>query len=112
MNNTSAPETEDDAANRQVEQVLAQIHALLCGAAIVPNAVQQQMLASHIRAMVMRSRTGEPLPEVDRELFDEISPHSMQLAEQVVASFGNLPIEEAYLLSVHFEVAKENQTTN
>jgi PRD domain protein (TIGR03582 family) len=52
--------------------------------------------------------TGEPLPEVDASLFDEISPESMQLARDVVAQFGNLPEEEAWLLSVHFEVAKDN----
>jgi len=52
--------------------------------------------------------TGEPLPEVEAELFDEISPDSMQLAREVVAQFGNLPDEEAWLLSVHFEVAKDN----
>jgi PRD domain protein (TIGR03582 family) len=32
----------------------------------------------------------------------------MALAQQVVDLFGNLPKEEAWLLSVHFEVAKEN----
>ncbi|MCP6576877.1 glycine dehydrogenase, partial [Klebsiella pneumoniae] len=37
-----------------------------------------------------------------------ISPDSMTLAREVVAQFGNLPDEEAWLLSVHFEVAKEN----
>ena len=52
--------------------------------------------------------TGEPLPEVEAELFDEISPDSMRLAREVVAQFGNLPDEEAWLLSVHFEVAKDN----
>ncbi|MWL73350.1 glycine dehydrogenase, partial [Escherichia coli] len=41
-------------------------------------------------------------------LFDEISPDSMRLAREVVAQFGNLPDEEAWLLSVHFEVAKDN----
>jgi PRD domain protein (TIGR03582 family) len=75
---------------------------------ITPNAVQQQMLTSHVRAMAHRSVTGEPLPEVDASLFDEISPESMQLARDVVAQFGNLPEEEAWLLSVHFEVAKDN----
>ncbi|MDI6948402.1 hypothetical protein, partial [Serratia sp. Se-RSmG] len=75
---------------------------------IYTNAVQQQMLESHIRAMVLRSITGEPLPEVDKSLFDEISAESMQMAERVVDQFDTLPIEEAYLLSVHFEVAKDN----
>ncbi|HEN3635585.1 TPA: glycine dehydrogenase [Yersinia enterocolitica] len=90
------------------ERVLAEITAMLNAENIFTNAVQQQMLTSHIRAMVLRSITGEPLPEVDKSLFDEISAHSMQMAQQVVDKFPNLPIEEAYLLSVHFEVAKDN----
>ncbi|MBS0054134.1 PRD domain-containing protein [Yersinia sp. Marseille-Q3913] len=90
------------------ERVLAEITVMLNTENIFTNDVQQQMLASHIRAMVLRSITGEPLPEVDKSLFDEISAHSMQMAQQVVDTFANLPIEEAYLLSVHFEVAKDN----
>lgn len=89
-------------------QVLADISAMLSAENIYTNAVQQQMLESHVRAMVLRSITGEPLPEVDKSLFDEISAESMQLAERVVNQFATLPIEEAYLLSVHFEVAKDN----
>ncbi|MGY6031325.1 PRD domain-containing protein [Phytobacter sp. AG2a] len=90
------------------ERMLTQVYALLGHHGIVPNAVQQQMLTSHVRAMAHRSVTGEPLPDVDASLFDEISPESMNLARDVVAEFGNLPEEEAWLLSVHFEVAKEN----
>ncbi|MEE4408662.1 MULTISPECIES: glycine dehydrogenase [unclassified Serratia (in: enterobacteria)] len=90
------------------DQVLADITAMLNAEGIYTNAVQQQMLESHIRAMVLRSITGEPLPEVDKSLFDEISEESMKMAERVVDNFATLPIEEAYLLSVHFEVAKDN----
>jgi len=94
----------------QTEQLantmLQQVYALLARHNIIPNAVQEQMLTSHVRAMAHRSVTGEP--EVEAELFDEISPDSMQLAREVVAQFGNLPDEEAWLLSVHFEVAKDN----
>jgi PRD domain protein (TIGR03582 family) len=90
------------------ERMLAQVYSLLSHHNIVPNAVQQQMLTSHVRAMAHRSVTGEPLPEVEADLFDEISPESMQLARDIVAQFGNLPEEEAWLLSVHFEVAKDN----
>lgn len=89
-------------------RVLVDITAMLNAENIYTNAVQQQMLESHIRAMVLRSITGEPLPEVDKSLFDEISAESMQMAERVVDQFDTLPIEEAYLLSVHFEVAKDN----
>ncbi len=90
------------------ERMLAQVYALLSDQNITPNAVQQQMLTSHVRAMAHRSVTGEPLPDVDASLFDEISADSMALARDVVAAFGNLPEEEAWLLSVHFEVAKDN----
>lgn len=91
------------------DKVMMQISELFAAKNIYPDAVQQKMLASHVRAMASRSLTGEPLPEVEAELFDEISPGSMLLAQQVVDLFGNLPQEEAWLLSVHVEVAKENQ---
>ncbi|WP_152958518.1 glycine dehydrogenase [Trabulsiella odontotermitis] len=90
------------------DTMLKQTFALLSRHNILPNAVQEQMLTSHVRAMAHRSVTGEPLPEVDASLFEEISPDSMTLAREVVAQFGNLPEEEAWLLSVHFEVAKDN----
>ena len=90
------------------DRMLAQVYALLSEHHIIPNAVQEQMLTSHVRAMAHRSVTGEPLPEVDASLFDEISAESMALARDIEAAFGNLPEEEAWLLSVHFEVAKDN----
>ncbi|CAI9416724.1 PRD domain-containing protein [Lelliottia amnigena] len=88
--------------------MLEQVYSLLARHNIIPNDVQRQMLTSHVRAMAHRSVTGEPLPEVEADLFDEISADSMRLAREVVAQFGNLPDEEAWLLSVHFEVAKDN----
>ncbi|CNH70363.1 PRD domain-containing protein [Yersinia pekkanenii] len=112
MNNVAALNAAKDPEMEEAiiitERVLAEITAMLNAENIFTNDVQQQMLTSHIRAMVLRSITGEPLPEVDKSLFDEISAHSMQMAQQVVDKFANLPIEEAYLLSVHFEVAKDN----
>lgn len=95
-------------AGRLADNMLAQVYSLLARHNIIPNAVQEQMLTSHVRAMAHRSITGEPLPEVDASLFDEISEDSMSLAHEIVAAFGNLPKEEAWLLSVHFEVAKDN----
>ncbi|UJD91150.1 PRD domain-containing protein [Rahnella aquatilis] len=91
------------------EQVLKDIQAIQSAKNIYTTDVQLQMLTSHVKAMVLRSITGEPLPDVEKDLFDEISAESMQMAEEVVSWFGNLPIEEAYLLSVHFEVARDNE---
>ena len=93
---------------RLADKMLQQVFALLSRHDIGPNDVQEQMLTSHVRAMAHRSISGEPLPEVDASLFEEISEDSMMLAREVVAQFGNLPDEEAWLLSVHFEVAKDN----
>ena len=109
MNNIAEQKSASDAEIAALaERVMKQIEALFTAEAIYPNAVQQQMLASHVRAMALRSLTGEPSPEVEAELFEDISPESMRLAQQVVDLFGNLPREEAWLLSVHFEVAKAN----
>ncbi|MBU9817080.1 PRD domain-containing protein [Rahnella sp. C60] len=114
MNNASASvngagriELNDAAAI--TEQVLKDIQAMQSAKNIYTTDVQLQMLTSHVKAMVLRSITGEPLPDVEKDLFDEISAESMQMAEEVVSWFGNLPIEEAYLLSVHFEVARDNE---
>ena len=109
MNNIAEQKSASDAEIAALaERVMKQIEALFTAEAIYPNAVQQQMLASHVRAMALRSLTGEPLPEVEAELFEDISPESMRLPQQVVDLFGNLPREDAWLLSVHFEVAKAN----
>jgi PRD domain protein (TIGR03582 family) len=93
----------------ETNTTLEKVVDLLTDKGIYPNDVQKQMLFSHVKAMVLRSHTGEALPEVDISLFDEISPLSLNLAEQVVSWFNNLAYEEAHLLSVHFEVAKENE---
>lgn len=95
-------------ATQLTEKALAFIRTLYQARNITPNEVQEQMLESHVRAMVHRSLTGEPLPEVEEELFEEISPDSLAMAKEVVDLFGNLPTEESWLLSVHFEVAKDN----
>jgi PRD domain protein (TIGR03582 family) len=105
--NNMAP-SDTDNAGAITSQVLDDIAAMLRAKNILINAVQKQMLESHIRAMVLRSITGESLPDIDKSLFDEISAESIQMAKQVVNKFATLPIEEAYLLSVHFEVAINN----
>ncbi|OTA20571.1 transcriptional antiterminator [Xenorhabdus beddingii] len=90
------------------QHVLTLIEKWLAAEGAYTTPVQQQMLASHIKAMVMRAKTGEPLPEVDISLFDEISPESIKLAAQIVETLPNLAIEEVYLLSVHVEIARSN----
>ncbi|WP_312239482.1 glycine dehydrogenase [Pantoea sp.] len=107
-NTVPVNQTTPDEIQALAEKVMAQIKTIYASHYIHPNAVQEQMLVSHVRAMASRSLTGEPLPEVDESLFEDISPETMRLAQQVVDLFGNLPVEEAWLLSVHIEVAREN----
>nr|WP_086940057.1 transcriptional regulator [Thaumasiovibrio occultus] len=86
--------------------------ALLNEHQIIPDELQQKMLATHIKAMAWRSFSGESLPELELEMFDEISPICLRLAEQACSWMDNLAYEEAHLLSVHFEVAKDNELSN
>ncbi len=101
--------TENGLEVEKVTQALLSIIAnWLSEENIVTTDVQQQMLQSHLKAMIERAKTGEPLPEIDISLFDEISPESIALAQRVVDTLPGLTIEESYLLSVHFEVARSN----
>jgi PRD domain protein (TIGR03582 family) len=70
--------------------------------------VQQLSLLSHLSAMVHRSLTGEKLAPIDRSLFAEISSTAFHIAKSVKESLANLEEDEIYLLSIHFEVAKQN----
>ena len=79
---------------------------------IFPDEVQKKMLFAHLKAMVIRSYSGESLPEIEVEMFEDISDVSHQLAKEVVSWVDNIAFEETYLLSVHFEVAKENELTS
>lgn len=107
MNDQLRPIAVDQAAIRRLaDQVLGQVPALLDGAGKYLTEVQQQKLDSHVLAMARRSLTGEGLPDFDKSLFDEISDTTRRLSAAVVALFGNLPEEEALLLSIHFEMAK------
>ncbi|MCO6549258.1 MULTISPECIES: PRD domain-containing protein [unclassified Gilliamella] len=90
------------------EQTITIINSWLAQHQIIQNDVQKAMLFSHVKAMVERAKTLETLPEIDPTLFEELSEESLALARKTVKLFDNLPIEEAYLLAVHYEVAKAN----
>lgn len=91
------------------EKTIDIINTWLIEEQIKQNDVQKAMMLSHVKAMVNRSKTLEQLPEVDPSMFDELSQESMAHARRTVALFDNLPVEEAYLLAVHYEVARANE---
>lgn len=98
--------------NLDIDEVTQELLAVISGWLKQENCyttdVQQQMLESHLRAMVARAKTGEALPEVDISLFDEISQHSIAMSQRVVDTLPGLAPEETFLLSVHFEVIRSN----
>ncbi|MCL1990727.1 MAG: hypothetical protein FWG67_07555 [Defluviitaleaceae bacterium] len=69
---------------------------------------QTLALTSHLCAMVERGYEGGEIPEVDPEMFSEVSALSLELAEKVCKQVPNMVAGEAYLLSVHFELAQLN----
>lgn len=75
---------------------------------IVMTDVQQKSLLSHLSAMVHRSLTGEKLPAIDRSIFADVSSEAISTAKAVKDSLENLDEDEVYLLSIHFEAAKQN----
>ena len=68
---------------------------------------QWQSLSNHVAAMVDRSITGEVL-DIDPELFTEVGEDSLILSREVAERIGGIADGEIFLLSVHFEGAKEN----
>lgn len=104
---------EDDLTPEEVtENTINIINTWLAEHQIVQNDVQKLMLYSHIKSMVQRAKTLEQLPELDLTLFDQLSEESLALAQKTVNLFDNLPIEEAYLLAIHYDVAKANESIN
>ncbi|WP_392566688.1 hypothetical protein RHO15_03625 [Utexia brackfieldae] len=99
---------DDLALESTTTQVIKLINQWFVEEGITQNEIQQMMLQSHIRAMVERAKTLEQLPEVDPQMFEEISPASMTLARRTVSLFDTLSMAEAYLLAVHYEVARNN----
>ena len=82
---------------------------LLRDAGINMTLVQRLTLSSHICAMVDRSFDGGEIPHIDKEMFSGVSDHSIDLAAQVCQLLPNLVEGEKYLLSIHFEAAKNGE---
>lgn len=75
---------------------------------IEPNKTQVVVLANHLGDMIDRSKKHEKLMDVDVSLFDQVSPEALQIAQDVVDQISGLADSEKYVLSIHFETAKNN----
>lgn len=89
------------------EQTLLLVEQLCKEEHIAFQEHQWLSLASHISAMVHRSLHHTQLDSIEKEMFNQISDESIDLARKVSSSLPNLQDEEAYLLSIHFETAKQ-----
>ena len=75
---------------------------------IIPTELQWTVLINHLNEMIKRSKIGESIPTVDPEMFEGISEEALLIAAALVELIGSLPIDEMYVLSIHFEAAKQN----
>ena len=108
MNEELAALCQELELSKAVHAVIQKIETSLRAIEIKPNDLQWRILANHVNEMFNRAKEGTGIPEIDGQLFSGISETSMQLAEEVVTEIGHLSPDEKYLLSIHFESAKEN----
>ncbi|ANZ97423.1 PRD domain-containing protein [Brochothrix thermosphacta] len=99
----------DESEDRErTAEVVARTLALMSVQAIVPTEIQVVVLTNHLNEMVKRARLSEKMMTIDPSMFSDVSSESLALATEVVQMIGNLPEDELYLLSIHFETAKYN----
>ncbi|SJZ84065.1 PRD domain protein EF_0829/AHA_3910 [Pilibacter termitis] len=92
----------------KLKQVIFFAHDLLQQEEILPDELQWQIFINHVDAMIFRSVTGETLPEMDEELFAELSKESIELALKIMEQVENLQQNERFLLALHIENARGN----
>ena len=96
---------------RQTDHTLARIHTLLGEQGIPPTRYSGRCWPPTSKpwygAPTAVNRCRRWISACSRR-----SPPLLRLAEQVVAWLDKLAYEEAHLLSVHFEVAKENELSS
>ncbi|OJG91839.1 PRD domain-containing protein [Enterococcus silesiacus] len=110
MLNDDAQKIIDESPNKvELEASLEKIRTLLLKQAIQPTELQWTILINHVNEMIKRSIAGEKMSGVDPVMFEEVSKEALAIADQVVQHIGNLPQDEMYVLSIHFEAARQNE---
>ena len=93
----------------KLEELIDWLKKELALVKIEPTELQWTILINHLNEMLKRSKEQETIPEVDPEMFSEVSKEALQLADGVVRKIDNLSQDEMYVLSIHFETAKQNE---
>lgn len=94
---------------QELEELIDWLKKELALVKIEPTELQWTILINHLNEMLKRSKEQETIPEVDPEMFSEVSKEALQLADGVVRKIENLSQDEMYVLSIHFETAKQNE---
>ena len=94
---------------QELEELIDWLKKELALVKIEPTELQWTILINHLNEMLKRSKEQETIPEVDPEMFREVSKEALQLADGVVRKIDNLSQDEMYVLSIHFETAKQNE---
>lgn len=92
----------------ELESLINWLKEELSAVNIAPTELQWTILINHLNEMLKRSKEQERIPEVDPEMFSEVSQEALRLADGVVQKISNLTRDEMYVLSIHFETAKQN----
>ncbi|MEF7562465.1 PRD domain-containing protein [Bacillus infantis] len=92
------------------KEIMAYVESQLDKENIQMTEAQKLSLLSHVSAMIYRSKHQEKLQPVDKILFQEVSDESIEMAGNVCSKLENLHEDEKYLLSIHFETAKFNNS--
>lgn len=91
-----------------LEELIQFVEEQLVAPEIQLSELQWTVLINHLNEMLKRAATQEAIQEVDPSMFNEVSEESLMIAKKVVDYIGQLPIDEMYVLSIHFEAAKNN----
>jgi PRD domain protein (TIGR03582 family) len=94
---------------QELEELIDWLKKELVLVKIEPTELKWTILINHLNEMLKRSKEQETIPEVDPEMFSEVSKEALQLADGVVRKIDNLSQDEMYVLSIHFETAKQNE---
>ena len=99
---------EKDNNHQELHELFEMVDEWLTTHEINQTAIQQTVMINHLNEMINRSKNQEKIVPVDKELFNEVSQEALAISGRLVEAVGNLEDDEKYVLSIHFETAKNN----
>lgn len=92
---------------KELNQVMQYVMLLINESKLHPSSLEIQILGNHLSEMVNRAKKEEKLDKVDTEIFENVTPRSMEISQKIVhfieKNIGPISDSEKYILSIHFE---------